>query len=155
MYTTDERRRNNPRRPVVKHKFDKQLINIQVTTNASQSNTTLITMTYPCVIMGLIVNGTSSTVVAAVNIPYNWVVTCLEQGDTTNNIAFNGTMYAPEQNVMAYGSGLDNTGSSDHHYIKTKTGRKMRAGDSLVFSVASLTANAMSHNYTVQFFTKV
>lgn len=152
MFTTDEKRKHYPKQQ--KHKFDKQLINVNTTTTASTQNTSIFTATYPCVIMGLLVSGCSLTLLNAA-VTFQWFVLIVEQGTAPSAPAFSGSAYAPEQQVMAFGSGVADAGGIPQFIVKTKTGRKMRVGDQLYFIVTSLTANLISHCYTIQFFLKI
>lgn len=153
---SNRRRHTDRNRNAVKHKYDKQLVMSNLNTNNNQVNTVLFTATYPCVIMGLIVDGVSIGSTAALEF-YGWVIVLVEQGDTLNNMSLgNGTtMYSPEQSVMCFGSGITNVNWGNQHHKKTKTGRKLRAGDQIVFTVASTTAVQMDHMYSVQFFLKI
>lgn len=157
MNSTNPRRNNNSRtNNKVGHKFDKQIINTTLSGSNQQLNTVLVTCTYPCVIMGLIVNG------SAVGIPgddnsnghFDYVVTVVEEGTTVSNMATGGSLYTPEQQVMAFGSGVYNQYVGWRCECKTKTGRKMRTGDRLYLCMKT-SGKEVDVNMTVQFFCKV
>lgn len=141
------------KQPRVKHKFDKQLININVATNNNQNNTLLYTATYPSVIMGVVVVGTSLGIAGGVN--FQWFLVVVEQGETPFVVAWSGSCYNPEQQVLCFGAGYSDSSAPNQFYVKTKTGRKLRAGDTVYFITASNTAVALSHTYNVQFFLKI
>jgi len=143
--------------PKVKHRYDKQLINInQTTTNAIANTTVFAAATYPAVVMGLVISGTSSSITAALTPAFQWFLVIVEQGTTVSAPAFGGGAYAPEQCVMAFGAGVLQPGMGNQFFVKTKTGRKIRTGDTIVFIVQSNVAGAaVNHTYLVQFFLKV
>ena len=68
-----------------------------------------------------------------------------------------GTLYEPEQNVMAYGRGI-NTASAVatgmHYNGSTKTMRKLMGGDKLVFIMLGEATNTSSLEGCFQFFCK-
>lgn len=143
--------------PKVKHRFDKQLINInQTSTNAVINTTIFAAATYPAVVMGLVISGCSSCITAALAPFFQWFLVIVEQGTTVSVPAFGGSAYAPEQQVMAFGAGVLQPGMGCQFFVKTKTGRKIRTGDTIVFIVQSNIAGAaVNHCYNVQFFLKV
>lgn len=153
MHTTDEKRRFHPK-PRPNYKFDKQLINVGATVNNSQSNTSLFSATYPCVLMGLIVEGGSVTVAAAAQ-TITWYVHVVEQGVNIPVIAYGGSAFQPEQQVMCFGTAMIVNNVGAYFSKKTKTGRKMKAGDQLYFSFASNVAQTANYDFTIQFFLKI
>lgn len=153
-FSVNEKRRYNPK-PRPKHKFDKQLINVNTTTNANTAAPIILfTATYPCVVMGMVISGCATTNAAGVN-SLEWFVVLVEQGTTVSAPAFSGSAYAPEQQVMAFGAGLSQSGSMTQFHVKTKTGRKMRAGDTLNWVCSSLVAGVVEYCFIVQFFLKI
>lgn len=65
------------------------------------------------------------------------------------------TFYAPEQNVMAFGHGLPQTGSNGVKFEgSTKTMRKMRGGDLLQIVAVAEATNLLEFFGAVQFFCK-
>lgn len=152
-FTTDERRRNNPK-PRTKHRFDKQLIVVAQTTN----NTTVTTTVYPAAVfpsvcMGVIINGTSSGTAAAV---VTWALVVVPQGTTISGISATNaaTLYSPENMVLAFGACTTHSGSPVTFFVKTKTGRKINTGDTIALTITSPTATATVHTFVVQFFLK-
>lgn len=136
------------------YKFDKQLINVNGGVNNNQVNTSLFTATYPCVVMGLIVHGGTNTLAAALQ-GFQWFVHVVEQGTAVPTIAYGGSCFQPEQNVLAFGSGMIATSGNYFTQIKTKTGRKLRAGDQLYWSIASNVAQTANYMFNIQFFLKI
>lgn len=155
MITSDERRRNNPR-PRPKHRFDKQLIVINQATNNSTATTVVYpAAVFPSVCMGVVVSGASSTTAGA-NVPFTWALVVVPQGTAISAISSANltSLYTPETFVMAFGAGTLESGAIQPFLMKTKTGRKINAGDTIQFTVTSSTANACQHTYCVQFFLK-
>jgi len=145
------------RAPRIKHKFDKQVINVQATTTNAVTNTVIFpAATYPCVVMGIVISGSSQSLSAALIGAFQWLLVVVEQGTVVSVPAFNGTSYSPEQQVMCFGTGVVSVGAMMQFQTKTKTGRKLRTGDTLQFILQSNTAGlAVAHSYTIQFFLKI
>lgn len=155
MYSENEKRRNNPR-PRPKHRYDKQLIVVNnISTNAIVTSVVYPAAVFPSVVMGIVIQGSSATQGAA-NVPFMWALVVVPQGTTVSAIATanQSTLYAPEAMVLAFGTGTVTAGAIHPFYIKTKTGRKINAGDTIQFTMVSTTANAVQHTYTIQFFLK-
>lgn len=152
-FTSDERRRNNPK-PRIKHRFDKQLVVVSQTTNNSTATTTVYAAAvFPSVCMGVVIVGSSTSQSLST---FTWALAVVPQGTTISAIsAGNGsTMYSPESQVLAFGAGVTNDGSANPFFIKTKTGRKINTGDTIGFTVTSPTAVDTTHVYVIQFFLK-
>lgn len=151
---SNSKKHNNGNYVKKTYKFDKQLINVNGIVNNNQVNTSMYTCSYPCVIMGLIIHGGTNTLAALVQ-GFQWFIHVVEQGTAVPTIAYGGAAFAPEQNVMAFGSGMVATSGNYFTQVKTKTGRKLRAGDQLYFSMASNVAQAMNYMFDIQFFLKI
>lgn len=139
------------------YRFDKRVYNVSVsTTGTTQNDVTITTITYPCVIMGIIITG-GSLVQPAETVGGNiqWVFILVEDGDPNNTIGFNGQTYNPEQSTMCFGCGFATTTTPYQCYHKTKTGRKLRQGDEIHFIVRNNSIADVDHTYTIQFFLKI
>lgn len=122
--------------------IDKSIVAIDhnyVAANA-QTQTVLITATFPCTITGLrweldTDNGGATNAVVA------WAIVLLRENVTVDTLAFSdGTsLYNPEQNVLAWGISRPTVSGSTagprviHDEGTTKTMRKLMVGDRLVF----------------------
>lgn len=138
------------------HTYDKQIFNINTTTTNSATSQSLITLTYPCVAMGIVVSGGSISETDSVPSAVQWFLVKLEEGQVVDTISFNAASYQPEQAVLCFGAGPVNINSPLSFMVKTKTGRKMKAGDQVVFVISStVAAKVIRHCYTVQYFLKI
>lgn len=138
------------------HTYDKQLFNVNTTTTNSATSQSLITMTYPCVVMGIVVSGASISATDTVPSSVQWFLVRLEEGQTVDTISFNAASYQPEQEVLCFGAGVVNINSPLTFMVKTKTGRKLKPGDQVVFVVSStVAAKVINHCYTCQYFLKI
>ncbi len=149
-------RTTGSRRPV-----DKVLISVlKDAVNATQQNTTLVTATFPCTIVGLRWNIGVCTDAGAAPAALSWAIVKVQQGETTNNLSLGDatTLYAPEQNVMVWGTGVFSTFAAGNDQSifsgETKTMRKMMGGDLLRFIVKGVATNTCKVQGTIQFFCK-
>ena len=149
-------RRTGGRRPV-----DKLMVCIAaVNLVGTQLSTTLTTVTFPCTIVGLRWDLSSLTTAGTAPATYAWAIVKVSDGNSANALAFsNGaTLYQPEQNVMAFGVGMntpeDTIGGPLRWVGSTKTMRKMMAGDTLQFIHVGEATNAQEVLGCVQFFCK-
>ena len=90
--------------------------------------------------------------------PFAWGLVIVRDGETANNLNIGAAaaLYKPEGDLLAWGHGTCNAligGSGDpvHYNDKTKTMRKMMAGDTLNFLVAGEATNTMEIRGAVQF----
>ena len=88
------------------NKVDKKIISINQTAVAnSQVNTDLITANFPCTIVGLRWNITVAQDAGTGNGVGRWAIVRLKDGMTADTLqgGDGGTLYNPEQEVMAFG----------------------------------------------------
>ena len=143
------------RRPV-----DKKLVVIaKATVDATQQNTTLVTATFPCTIVGLRWSIGTVCDAGTAGGNFGWVIAIVKDGNTTGNLALTdgGDLYTPEGNVMAFGATVN--GRADgatvvHWHGNTKTMRKLMGGDVLVFSCQGVATNTSKVCGCIQFFCK-
>ncbi len=86
-----------------------------------------------------------------------WAIVLVPDGDTVNTLAIadTNTLYAPEQNVLAFGVGLPQTTSNGSRFEgSTKTMRKMKGGDVLMIVAVAEATNTLDLFGCIQFFCK-
>ena len=141
--------------------IDKELKVVNQTSTTSVTTTVLKTTTFPCTIVGLRWN-MSSTSITANNTLLQWAIVLVQDGDSVNTPASSdgADFYTPEQNVLAFGVSRLMANNATGGNISwnwegsTKTMRKMKQGDVLNFITLSDTANSISLDGIVQFFCK-
>lgn len=148
-------RRTGSKRPV-----DKALIAItHVGLAAAQLTTTLVTVTFPCTIVGLRWDITTIATAGTAAPKFHWAIVKVQDGNTVKTLGTGngGTLYAPEQNVMAFGATVvapsDQAGSMRYEG-STKTMRKMMGGDVLMFICLGEATNTQEVRGAIQFFCK-
>jgi len=141
--------------------IDKKLIvishndvaNTQVTTN-------LYTAVFPVTITGLrwdidsVHDATATTGDVGV---YSWAIVHLREGTVISTISTSdaSTMYAPEQNVLAFASGMNlHKNQVSTQEGATKTMRKLQGGDQLVWVGVGESTHTTGFQGVIQFFTK-
>ena len=149
--------------------IDKSLIFVAKTAVAStQQETALITATTACTVVGLrwsiMFEGDAGTETNPHD--YVWGIILVLDGDSVNNAAQAdaGAFFEPEQNLLVFGVGssrMDASGSTsqvaeqnnrwDGH---TKTMRKLRIGDRLLFFVKGIATETVRCRGVVQLFCK-
>lgn len=144
--------------PPARRPIDKQLIVANhAALGSSQQSTTLFTVTHACTLTGIRWDGIAYQD-AGTGAAYGaWAIVKVEDGYSANTLAFSdqASLYEPEQNVLAYGFfGNDNNVQTNHISGSTKTMRKMKAGDLLVFVSKGLAVNTQQVVMGVQFFCK-
>lgn len=145
-----------------KRPIDKKLTNVQITNLIAGKQTVDLyaAATFPGTITGLrwslsVVRsgGTANTVGN-----YKWAIVIVPAGTTDSTIAMGagGSMYDPEQMVLAFGSGCTyNIGDGAVIYEgSTKSMRKLKAGDKLIFTCFGTATERHDISGTVQFFYK-
>ena len=140
-----------PVRPI-----DKNLVTVNKTAvSGTQETTTLATFTSPCTVVGLRWDMTVLHDAGTGQASYAWAVVILADGnivstlDTSNGSQF----YQPEQAVMAFGAGRMAGGLDREHYVgSTKTGRKVRNGDSIRFICRGAATDTSAFLGVFQFF---
>ena len=146
----------------VKHNYDKRLVNINLHEIATY-DTVLYTASFPCVIMGIVINGTVTTKYVptpAGTVNYQWFIIIVREGESVPPISFTGllatsaaTSITPEEHVMAFGAGAVTPDTFGPCECKTKTGRKMMSGDTVRFTMdADNTSATFSACFCIQFF---
>lgn len=147
----------------VKRPIDKQLRNVELTaTNVQQVESVLDTRTFPGTIVGLRWN-ISAVELIGTNAARLWwaiVVSGEGVGPSTMSHSNAGTFYAPEGNVLAFGTTYlhPNDSGAGPAIVNwegaTKTMRKMQNGDRLHFIALSDQPDAVGVVGIVQFFIK-
>ncbi len=138
--------------------IDKQLIAINLTNiDATQQNTTLITATFPCTLVGIrwslgVIQDGGTTVSSNF-----WCINILRDGVTQPAISKTNaaSFFTPETNCLAFGVALiDNNTNEVSFEGNTKTMRKMQGGDKLIFSSLGDASNTSRVLGVIQFFCK-
>jgi len=142
-----------------KRPIDKILVNVSQSTDATQVSTTLLTATFPCTVVGLRWDLTVLTDAGTGRGVYSWVIVIVRDGVTASQMSHTdgATIYAPEQDVMAFGKGVNQiTGLTDGHQYNgsTKTMRKLMGGDKLQFLAKGEATDTQSFVGGIQFFCK-
>ncbi len=136
------------------------MVNLQ-TVSTTQRTTTLKTTTFPCTVVGVRWSiGFRGNITTAGDV--FWIIVVVPDGEAVNAIATSdgADMYTPEQNVIAFGTvaiaDADQASGPSAQSIEgtTKTMRKLKSGDQLMFSAISTSANDSLVQGTVQFFCK-
>lgn len=146
-------RTTGSRRPV-----DKNLVSINhLAVDATQQNTTLVTVTFPCTIVGI--RWDISVIQQAGNghSDYGWCINVLRDGGTQKvmSLTSGSTFFAPESDCLAFGSGtIDDNNQGNVYNGATKTMRKMMGGDKLIFSSKGIATNTSTLVGVIQFFCK-
>lgn len=163
MHIMSKRQRTgtNTQQRRAKRPIDKKFANVSIASLVEvQSNTDIIpAMTYPGTVTGLRwnLNIIRSTGAAAAS-ELKWVIAILPAGTTPSalNMTTAGSLYDPEQNVLAYGTGLSwNVGDPQQVFTgDTSTMRKLKAGDKLIIAFLGTAARAHVVSGTVMCFIK-
>ncbi len=145
------------RRPI-----DKDLIGIVITNAGTVQRTTVLkTTTFPCTITGLRWSWTFASPLTGDSTQGIWVIAVVPDGEAINTISISdgATIISPEQSIVAFGSyGADNIALGGPGVMliegSTKTMRKLRGGDVLLFACIMSAGTAGRIRGTVQFFCK-
>lgn len=146
-----------------KRPIDKNLIMVAKTVTTTQASTNLVTATFPCTVTGLrwdltyrqsAANSSATSVV--------WAVVRVKDGlsASTMSTSDGSDLYAPEQEVLTYGTstfppGTSGAGAITYHWSdSTKTMRKLMGGDKISLIVLSDVASSGSLFGCVQLFCK-
>lgn len=152
VFTTSQKRPIDKEIRFVSHAF---------IASATQQQTQIKITSFPCTITGLrweISNETDS----AAEVIFIWAIVLLREGVTASTIGFGGgaTVYAPEQDVLAWGCTElpANTSTAGPVMFKdvgtTKTMRKLKEGDQVVFISKPNIATTGGQVGVIQFFCK-
>lgn len=146
-------RRTGSRRPV-----DKLLVSVNKdAVAAAKVNTELVTVTFPCTIVGLrwflTINqdgGTGQCLGA-------WAIYVLRDGNIVPSLSFtDGSKFVdPEQQALAFGAwSIDNNTETKVFEGSTKTMRKLMGGDKLILIMQGVATETSKVFGIVQFFCK-
>ncbi len=142
----------------VRRPIDKEIVVVFKTgLVGTQAVTTLKTTTFPCTITGLRWDIEAAQIAGTAVSKIAWAIVLVPEGDAINTLVISdaGSLYSPEQNVMAFGMGLPQTTSNGSRFQgSTKTMRKMRGGDLLQFVAVSEATNSLDVFGAIQFFCK-
>jgi hypothetical protein len=141
-----------------KRPIDKKLINVVVNNLVAANQTVdLYTASFPGTITGLRWDLAFQRTVTNTTIAnYGWAIVLQPQGTTVSTMSLTGSLYDPEQMVMAFGRGNSFDPSQDPSMFvgDTKSMRKLKAGDKLVFVAFGTATHEHEIGGTVQFFYK-
>lgn len=143
----------------IKRPIDKQLFYMKGTgLDSTQDDRDFFTVTYPCTITGIrwefnFVQDAGTGIAEGA-----WVLTInRESGNNPNTISLTNqtTMYAPEQDVLAWGTwAIDNNTQTVTTSGTTKTMRKLMTGDVIWVSLKGVDTNTTQYTGALQFFLK-
>lgn len=162
-FRMSKRRRGNSGRVIVaraKRPIDKRVVAVVQAVTAVQSSTTLYTATVQSTLVGWRweLNFDNN---AAQNTHVAWALVHVREGDSANalTVANASTLYAPEQNVLAWGICYltkHDLGSGElcHVVGSTKTMRKMQGGDTMQLIAVGPAATDVNLRGAVQWFSK-
>ncbi len=146
------------RRGLGKRPIDKAIISIiKSGTNATQVETILASIAFPCTLTGLRWGITFTQDAGTATAFFYWAIVIVRDGVTVSQISTSdaSTFYAPEQNCLVWGNGtIENNISTDRYEGTTKTMRKMLVGDSLQFLHKGSATNTTRSDGIIQFFCK-
>ena len=141
-----------------KRPIDKNLVSVLLfALDTSQQNQTLVTVTFPCTIVGIRWNVAHSQFGGTGFCRASWCINVLRDGGTQKNMSTStgSTFFAPESDCLVYGvSVIENNSESKIFEGSTKTMRKMMGGDKLIFSALGVATNTSQVEGVVQFFCK-
>jgi len=141
---------------------DKILRTLNNTASSTQTNIALYTATYPCTVSGirwdLNVFGDPDAETRCI-----FVISVVPQGQTVSTISTtdNTSFYDPEQNVLGHFSTFvtdSNAGAGpviENEKGQSMTKRRLKVGDTLVFSARGTSAETVTFFGTLQFFVSI
>ncbi len=146
------------RRGLGKRPIDKAIIAIlKAGTNATQVETVLASIAFPCTLTGLRWGLTFTQDAGTATAFFYWAIVIVRDGVTVSQITTSdaATYYAPEQNCLVWGNGtIENNISTDDYIGSTKTMRKLLVGDSIQFLHKGSATNTTRVDGIIQFFCK-
>ncbi len=163
MSTTRKRSRTSDSTArTTKRSIDKELKIANQIATTSVVTTVLKTTTFPCTIVGLRWDGNIQAITAS-NALVAWAIIVVHDGNAANTPALSdgSNFYTPEQDVLAFGlTRTLGTGSTSGPSVaqvsgSTKTMRKLKQGDQLMFISFSGSAASAAVDFIIQFFCKV
>lgn len=149
---------NHSKRPI-----DKKIIGlVQTLSSAAQVATTLLTVTFPCTIVGIRWNISTIQGHVDADSSFRWAIVVVRDGVTVSAIGGgNGAdFYTPEQDVFTWGTGFlaakDNGNGNITLQIEghTKSMRKLQGGDTIQFIGTCDQVGGVHLTGAVQFFCK-
>ncbi len=163
-----QRTRRQTRAPIrsARRAINKQLVNTNINTIvAAQQSTTLETFTFPVTLTGLRwdINVLRSAGTAGNLSRLVWAIIMLPDSQTASTISLTnaGSVYQPEQHVLAYGTflsdGVSAAGAAAHSRSfngSSKTMRKLQSGDKLELITFGTATEAHELFGTIQWFEK-
>ena len=163
-----KRRRTFAGRGHAPRPIDKQLTFINLNdVNATAQRTVLFSAPTACTILGirwsLMFEGDAGSV--GEHHDYRWIIVVVKDGDgNENNMSTTDAsdFYTPEQNVLAFGVGTDNSSATSATGMqgpitqtgKTKSMRKFLVGDRLLFAVEGIATETIRVRGVIQTFCK-
>ncbi len=146
------------RRGLGKRPIDKAIITvIKAGTNATQVETVLATITFPCTVTGLRWGLTFTQDAGTATAFFYWAIVIVRDRVTVSQISTSdaATFYAPEQNCLVWGSGtIENNINKPRYEGSTKTMRKLLVGDTIQFLHKGSATNTTRVDGVIQFFCK-
>ncbi len=133
---------------------------VKTAIDATQQAIILMTVTFPCTIVGLRWDLSAGTTAGTASSDFSWAIVKVTDGDTANALTITdaSTLYAPEQMVMVWGQGqlppFDKSANQVIWLGETKTMRKMMGGDQLQFICKGEATNVSRVVGGIQFFCK-
>ncbi len=141
------------RRPV-----DKKLVVINHSSlDGTQQNTTLVTVTFPCTIVGIRWSMSIIQTAGTGSASHGWCINVLRDGGTQKVLSLTdgSDFFTSESDCLAFGCGvIDNNTTTIVYNGSTKTMRKMMGGDKLIFSALGVATNSSAILGCIQFFCK-
>ena len=149
-----------------KRPIDKALININLNdVSATQQTTVLLAPAAACTVLGIrwsmFIEGDAGSVGSPHE--FRWAIIQLPDGRTAEELDSTnaGSLYEPEQQVLAFGIGVSRVSSTSSvsQFVptivgKTKSMRKLRVGDRVVFIVKGIATETIRVRGIVQLFCK-
>lgn len=155
-------RRVVPRRGAARRAVDKELKLVTiVNAGTTQRSTILKTTTFPCTIAGMRWHISFQNALTTDSEHIYWAIVIVHDGQAVSVPATSdaGDFYTPEQNVLAFGimSGDDADSGGLVTVMQegqSKTMRKLRQGDQVIFTTLGINGTAGIIRAIVQFFCK-
>ncbi len=151
-----------PRRGVARRAVDKELKNVTLTNvGTTQRSTTLKTTTFPCTIAGLRWHISFQNALNTDAEFLYWAIVVVHDGQAVSvpSTSDGSDFYTPEQNVLAFGiiTAGDKDVAAPHTAMQegqSKTMRKLRQGDQVLFTTLGVNGTAGEVRAIFQFFCK-
>ncbi len=143
-----------------KRPVTKSMVTIAKNTVSAQVSTALFTATFPCTAQGFRIDMEVTQDAGANPGSFGWAIVLVREGNSAKTMVITdaGAFYAPEENVVMFGSGIGGGGAdtaiSTFRQLNTKTMRKMKGGDQLHFLAIGEATNTSAFQGVIQFFCK-